>query len=260
MDDLTFRLPNLPTTRGGSQDFEGPLSLILQLLSRNRVEIKDIRIGEILDQYMAWLAGMERMDLEVTGEFITMASYLLYIKAKTLLEGTRDVEELGELISSLEAQQRKETLERMKLAADWLSGRSAQGEGILIRLPEPISGPPEYRHAHKPQELLRALEEIAGREREAGSRPRTVPMPAPLTYSIQEKSEEILLRLRECGSVSLETLFAESRSRSELTAAFLSVLELYRSEQIGLRDTEKGVEVTKFEGVPEQGAPVSEEA
>ena len=108
MDDLTFRLPNLPTTRGGSQDFEGPLSLILQLLSRNRVEIKDIRIGEILDQYMAWLAGMERMDLEVTGEFITMASYLLYIKAKTLLEGTRDVEELGELISSLEAQQRKE--------------------------------------------------------------------------------------------------------------------------------------------------------
>ena len=260
MDDLTFRLPNLITSRGVRQDFEGPLSLILQLLSRNRVEIKDIRIGEILDQYMAWLASMERMDLEVTGEFITMASYLLYIKAKTLLEGTRDVEELSELISSLEAQQRKETLERMKLAADWLSGRSAQGEGILIRLPEPISGPPEYRHAHKPRELLRALEEIAGREREAGSRPKSVPMPAPLIYSIQEKSEEILLRLREHGVVSLEVLFSESRSRSELTAAFLSVLELYRAERISLRDTEKGVELTKYEGEPDNGSSAAKEA
>ena len=259
MDDLTFRLPNLPTTRGGSQDFEGPLSLILQLLSRNRVEIKDIRIGEILDQYMAWLDRMDRMDLEVTGEFITMASYLLYIKAKTLLEGTRDVEELGELISSLEAQQRRETLERMKKAADWLSGRSAQGEGILIRLPEPINGPPEYRHAHKPTELLRALEEIAGREREAVNRPKTVPMPAPLSYSIQEKSEEILLRLREEGTVPLKVIFAESRSRSELTAAFLSVLELYRAEQISLRETEAGLEMTKYEETPEPGARKTEE-
>ena len=72
--------------------------------------------------------------------------------------------------------------------------------------------------------------------------------------------------MRDCFGISEKTTAgnsrtpAESRSRSELTAAFLSVLELYRSEQIGLRDTEKGVEVTKFEGVPEQGAPVSEEA
>ncbi len=242
MDDLTFRLPGLKRTRGETADFEGPLSLILQLLSRNRVEIQDIRIGDILDQYMAWLAGMERMDLEVTGEFITMASYLLYIKARTLLEGTREVEELDELISSLEAQKRKETLERMKLAAEWLGGRSGLGEGIFIRAQEPIDGPPEYR-AHSPALLLRALGEITGREREAASLPRTVPVPAPLAYSIRDKSDEILLRLRDRGRVSLAELFAESRSRSELTAAFLSVLELYRAEQIGLLDTENGLEV-----------------
>ncbi len=247
MDDLTFHLPNLVNNKGEQTDFTGPLSLILQLLSRNKVEIKDIRIGDILDQYLAWLDTMERMDLEVTGEFITMASYLLYIKAKTLLEGTRDVEELGELISSLEAQQRKETLERMKLAADWLGGRSELGAGIFIRTPEPITGPPEYRYAHKGQELLRALTEIMGRERDNAGAPRAVPMPAPLTYSIRDKSDEILLRLRDAGKLSLEALFSESRSRSELTAAFLAVLELYRAEQIGLRDTEDGVELTKFE-------------
>jgi len=211
------------------------------------VEIKDIRIGDILDQYLAWLAGMERMDLEVTGEFISMASYLLYIKAKTLLEGTRDVEELGELISSLEAQQRKETLERMKLASIWLGGRSGLGAGIFIRNQEPITGPPEYRHAHEPQELLQALREIMSREHESAASPRTVPMPAPLIYSIRDKSDEILLRLRDSGCVSLEKIFSESRSRSELTAAFLAVLELYRGEQIGLRETEGGIELTRFE-------------
>ena len=247
MDDLTFHLPNLVNNKGEQTDFTGPLSLILQLLSRNKVEIKDIRIGDILDQYLAWLDGMERMDLEVTGEFITMASYLLYIKAKTLLEGTRDVEELGELISSLEAQQRKETLERMKMAADWLGGRSELGAGIFIRTPEPITGPPEYRYAHQGRELLRALTEIMGREKDASATPRSVPMPAPLTYSIKDKSDEILLRLRDEGKFSLRDLFAGSHSRSELTAAFLAVLELYRAEQIGLRDTEDGVELTKFE-------------
>ena len=247
MDDLTFHLPNLVNAKGEQTDFTGPLSLILQLLSRNKVEIKDIRIGDILDQYMEWLSRMERMDLEVTGEFITMASYLLYIKAKTLLEGTRDVEELGELISSLEAQRRKETLERMKQASLWLGGRSGLGEGIFIRSPEPITGPPEYRYAHQGQELLRALKEIMTREREAASAPRSVPIPAPLAYSIRDKTDEILLQLRDRGKLSLADLFSESRSRSELTAAFLAVLELYRAEQISLQDTETGVELTRFE-------------
>ncbi len=247
MDDLTFRLPGLKSAKGELTDFEGPLSLILQLLSRNRVEIQDIRIGDILDQYLEWLAGMERMDLEVTGEFITMASYLLYIKARTLLEGTRDVEELDELISSLEAQQRKETLERMKQAAFWLSGRSGLGDGLFLRAPEPISGPPEYTYAHRARELIRALREIMSRERAEGEAPRTVPMPAPLTYSIRDKSDEILLRLRDRGKFPLQELFSASRSRSELTAAFLAVLELYRAEQIGLADTENGIELTEFE-------------
>ncbi len=247
MDDLTFHLPNLVNVKGEQTDFTGPLSLILQLLSRNKVEIKDIRIGDILDQYMEWLSRMERMDLEVTGEFITMASYLLYIKAKTLLEGTRDVEELGELISSLEEQRRKETLERMKQASLWLGGRTGLGEGIFIRSPEPITGPPEYRYAHHGQELLHALKEIMSRERETLSAPRSVPIPAPLAYSIRDKTDEILLRLRDRGKVSLTDLFSESRSRSELTAAFLAVLELYRAEQISLQDTEAGVELTRFE-------------
>ncbi len=247
MDDITFRLPNLVYSRGDQSGFEGPLSLILQLLSRNKVEIKDIRVSEIVDQYMAYLDSMQKMDLEIAGEFITMASYLLYIKAKTLLEGTKDVEEMSQLISSLEAQQRKETLERMKLAAFWLKERSGKGEGLFIRSQEPISGPPEYR-AYKPAELIRALKEILGRERTGDEMPQKVLVPAPLHYSIEDKSDEILMRIRDEGGVDLQSLFRASHSRNELTAAFLAVLELYRMDRISMQDRENGILLTKFEG------------
>lgn len=248
MDDLTFRLPALVKVKGEQTDFEGPLSLILQLLSRNRVEIRDIRITDIVDQYLAYLREMQHMDLEIAGEFLTMASYLLYIKAKTLLEGTQEVEELGSLISSLEAQQRKETLERMKGAAVWLSIQSARGEGLFVRGPEPLRGQPEYRYQHKAEELIAALLEAMGREKEAAAVPRKVYLPAPLVYSVGEKSEEILLLLRDEGPLELQTLFRRSRSRSELAAAFLAVLELYHGERIGFRDTEKGISLVNYEG------------
>lgn len=247
MDELTFHLQSVVKTRDAQEDFNGPLSLILQLLSKNKVEIQDIRISDILDQYLEYLAGMERMDLEIAGEFITMASYLLYIKAKTLLEGTQEVEEMDTLISSLEEQRRKEILARMKTAAQWLEEQSRKGEGIFVRSQEPISGPPEYRYSHKPEELAAALLEAVGREREELPTVRRVAMPARLVYPIGEKSEEILLRLRDRGSCRLSTLFTESRSRSELAAALMAVLELYRSERIAFRDSEGGIELVQYE-------------
>lgn len=243
MDQLTFRLPNVVQEKGGQRDFEGPLSLILQLLSRNKVEIRDIRVAEILDQYLAYLAEMERLDLEIAGEFITMASYLIYIKAKTLLEGTRDVEEMEQLISSLEEQQRKETLERMRAAAVRLSEDSRKGEGLFVRLPTPPEGPPEYTYAHEASALVRALVSMAGRER-AAQTPLRIPVPAAFVYSVQDKTEEILTALRDSGSISLKK--AVCGGRSEMTAAFLAILELYREERISLLETEEGPVITGF--------------
>ena len=83
------------------EDFEGPLNLILMLLSKNKIEIRDIKISDILDQYLDYLAQMESMDLEIASEFIQMASHLLYIKTKTLLSTEDEVSELEMLIASL---------------------------------------------------------------------------------------------------------------------------------------------------------------
>ncbi len=243
MEQLTFHLNNVVRQKGDLLDFDGPLSLILQLLSRNRVEIQDIQISEITDQYLEYLAEMEKVDLEIAGEFLTMASYLLYIKAKTLLEGTQEVEEMDTLISSLEEQQRKEMLERMKLAAIWLQQQQPKGEGLYSRPPSPITGPPEYRYSHQPSELNAILADILGREREPAEELRRVPMPTRLPYSIEEKSEEILLLIRDRGRTNLRALFDSSRSRSEKVATLLAVLELYHAEKLGFAETESGIEI-----------------
>ncbi len=100
MENPTFHLEGVIRTKEEMQDFEGPLTLILMLLSKNKIEIRDIKIAEILDQYLAWLAEMQRMDLDIASEFVQMASHLVYIKTKTLLAGTEEVSEL-ELLMSL---------------------------------------------------------------------------------------------------------------------------------------------------------------
>ena len=93
MSDPTFRLEGVVHERDSLADFEGPLSLILQLLSKNKIEIRDISVSEILDQYLAYLDEMQRMDLEVASEFLEMASRLVYIKTVMLLP--RHEEEYG---------------------------------------------------------------------------------------------------------------------------------------------------------------------
>ena len=103
MENPSFFLEGVVKNKNELQDFEGPLSLILMLLSKNKIEIRDIKISEILDQYLEYLAQMQSMDLEIASEFVQMASHLLYIKTKTLLTSDdEEVSELEVLMASLE--------------------------------------------------------------------------------------------------------------------------------------------------------------
>ena len=102
MENPAFRMEGVIKTSDEMEDFEGPLTLILQLLAKNKIEIKDIRISELLDQYLAYLDEMKAMDLEIASEFVQMASHLVYIKARMLLNAGEEPSELEELIESLE--------------------------------------------------------------------------------------------------------------------------------------------------------------
>ena len=100
------------------EDFVGPLDLILHLLSKNKMEIKDIQISLILDQYLVWMQKRKEMDLEVASEFVTMASHLVYLKTRMLLslEDEEAKSEMDALIQSLEERRRHESYAKVRQA------------------------------------------------------------------------------------------------------------------------------------------------
>ena len=118
--DPTYFLEGIIHDKSEMADFEGPLSLILLLLSKNKIEIRDIKISDILDQYLEYLNAMEKLDLEIASEFVQMASYLLYIKTRMLLTEEKEVTELEQLIASLEQLKCKDTYAAVKTVTPML--------------------------------------------------------------------------------------------------------------------------------------------
>ena len=117
MNEPTYHLSHVVKSKNSEpEDFTGPLDVILLLLSKNKIEIRDIQISVILEQYLSYLDEMKKMDLEIASEFITMASQLVLIKTKMLLSEAERQEGLSEmelLIQSLEQRQRQEILEKI---------------------------------------------------------------------------------------------------------------------------------------------------
>ena len=228
MENPSFFLEGVVKEKNELQDFEGPLSLILMLLSKNKIEIRDIKISEILDQYLEYLAQMQSMDLEIASEFVQMASHLLYIKTKTLLTSDdEEVSELEVLMASLEQLKCKDVYNAVRQVTPELKQASELGLLYFSKLPEPLpKTAKEYEYRHEPVDLLKALASVymrGGKTPELESFSSAVPK--RIIYSIRDKSRQILSWLSG-GSVTLKGLYAECRSRSEVVATFMSVLEL----------------------------------
>ena len=239
MDSPVFKLEKVVRTRTEEmQDFEGPLDLILFLLSRNKMEIQDISITLICDQYLNWIARRQSMDLEVASEFITMASQLMYIKSRMLLsiEDEEAQTEMDALIESLEERKRNESYAKIKDMAAKLGPLGGFGRSIMTRDPEPLERGKVYEYNQRLSDLSAALAEL--RSRSARSLPspeaafREIARHEP--YPVETKAEELLRRLREEGPLKWLGVFFGSRSRSEIVATFLAVLELCRNRMIRL--------------------------
>jgi segregation and condensation protein A len=133
------------------EDFVGPLDLILHLLSKNKIEIQDIRISQLLDQYMAYLDERKRMDLDIASEFVAMAAHLMYIKTRMLLSihDEEALSEMEQLIQSLEERRRSENYQKIKEAAALLRTRGETGRDIYVRMPERRQEDKSYRYTHE---------------------------------------------------------------------------------------------------------------
>lgn len=227
MENLTYHLEGVIKSKEDYQDFEGPLNLILTLLAKNKIEIRDIQISLILDQYLEQIRQMQEMDLEVASEFVQMASHLLYLKTRTLLAGEEEeISELDALISSLEQLKCRDAYLSVKGVTEALGRAAAQGLLLMDRPPEPLPKQ-KYGYRHEPVELLKAMAAMLSRGGQSPDAPPALrAVPRPIVYGVRTKSRQIVSRLRAAGELSLRALYAESGSRSELVATFLSILEL----------------------------------
>ena len=243
MDGPVYHLEKVVKVRTEElQDFTGPLDLILHLLSKNKMEIKDIQISVILDQYLEWMDKRKELDLEIASDFVTMAAQLVFIKSRMLLS-VHDEEALSEmeqLIATLEAHQRHEHYLCIKSVLPLLAVRYQMGEGYLTKGPELISPDKTYRYTHPREDLRRAMLEIWERRGER--------LPPPISafegivgrepYPVEEKAQELLERLGRFGVTRFQALFQGNRSRSEIVATFIAVLELCKAKRIRLAGTE----------------------
>ena len=249
MDAPIYHLENVVHSREELEDFNGPLDLILALLSRNKMEIKDIQISLILEQYMQWMERRKEMDLEVASEFVTMAAQLVYIKTRMLLS-IRDEEamsEMEQLIASLEEHQRHENYGRIKQIIPALDRRFQIGRDYITREPESLPRIRDYEYQHKTEDIVRAMRAIAERNNglpvENGERSfRDIVGREP--YPVQDKVREVLANVLRQGITRFRALFHGNRSRSEIVATFLAVLELCKGHRIHLAGTEVDCTVT----------------
>ena len=222
MTELTYRLDM----------FEGPLDLLLSLISKNKVKITDIPIAMICDQYMQYIEEAQSMDLEIASEFIVMASELMLIKSKMMLpheEGTEN-DPRREIADALALyQQAKLAVNTLRPLYDEYSGRYVKGTDDV----PPEKGLPLNMDTAL---ITKALSAILRRMKIANATRNPTELVNPLikhkVVSVEEKIEEMCITLEEVGEATLYDLLAVSENRSELVARFMGVLELIKLHRI----------------------------
>lgn len=223
------------------EDFTGPLDLILALLSKNKMEIQDIQISIILEQYLQWMNQRKQLDLEIASDFVAMAAQLIFIKSRMLLSINDEeaISEMEQLIASLEAHQRHENYMKIKAIVPEFSDRFELGQDYIAKGPEQLPVNRAYQYAHSKNDLRKAMMMI--RERMGFQ------LPPPMSafegivgrepYPVSDKAEELLSALVRFGVTRFRSLFYGNRSRSEVVATFIAVLELCKARRIRLAGT-----------------------
>lgn len=230
MQQLSFKL----------EVFEGPLDLLLHLISKHKLNINDISIATLLEQYIEYIEEMQAADLEVTSEFLAMAARLVYIKTVSLLPKH---DESDELKKELEGQLLEYQV--AKLMAEQIAIQN-QGGLIFIRKQQSVEFDKIYRRLHKKEELLKAYILSIGKAKRKLPPPRTAftGIVSNRMVSVESRIVFVLKKLYQTGKVPYEEFFY-SDDRSELVATFLAMLELIKSKRVSVDESNTYVTFNK---------------
>lgn len=218
------------------ESFEGPLDLLLYLIKRDEIDIYNIPIARVTEQFLEHIRLMEVLDLDVTGEFLLMAATLMRIKSRMLLPRQLEEDEEDEGDPREELVQRLLEYRRFKGVAEKLKDR-ADGRSRKIGRPQPDfeEMPEEEPELLIPVDLVGLLKTFAGLLAKA---PRIEPYEVILDeYTLEEKVELVLGMLENEERVEFDSFFGERPSRLEIVITFIAILELLRMQKITLSQT-----------------------
>ncbi len=225
--------------------FEGPMDLLLHLITKHKIDIYDIPISELVEQYVSYVREMQEENMDVASEFLEMAARLVYIKTVSLLPVYDEAEELKNEL-------RDELLEYRdcKILAAKLSQMTEGFDYSVRTYPENVAPDNSYKRLHEPTELLSAYSLAAGKKL------RRLPPPietfkAIVTkkiVSVGSKIESIVKSLKTKRKTKLIDLYKQAESRSDLIAAFLAVLELAKNKTIYVSGDGDDVQIELLEG------------
>lgn len=213
------------------ENFEGPLDLLCHLIDKNKMDICDIKICEITDQYLAYLNEMQQMNLDVTSEFIVMASRLIYLKSKSLLPSVveEDEEEIDLVQMLIEYKKYKEFTFTLKERIEEFGGK-------FYKLPDKLELPKEKLNKTFEPDLIPQIykdfvtKEIEKKNLNADNINR---LAVSEKVTIKSKLREILKELWKKPTFVFNKMFSlKKRSKVEVVTAFLSLLELSKMSRI----------------------------
>lgn len=221
--------------------FSGPIDLMLHLISKHKLNIHDIEISTLLEQYISYISEMQAADLDVASEFLTMAARLVYIKTVSLLP--RHDEDADKLKRELVGQLLE--LKLAKLVAERL-GQMYKGGLLFTRNPQVIEADKTYIRYHDKFELLDAYVMSVGKSKRKLPPPKTAftGIVSHRMVSVESRIVHVLRKLYKDGCVPY-TEFFYSSDKSELVATFLAMLELIKSKRISINDDNTEVQFNR---------------
>ncbi len=225
-------------------EFEGPLDLLLYLIRQEQINIYDIPVARITDEYLRYLNLMQELDLTMAGDFLVMAAQLIELKSRMLLprdplaEAEEEIDPRAELVDLLLEH------EKFKAAAQMLWSRATVEQAVFTRAEiETDKNNPEV--AVGLFDLLRVFQEILARKKEE------IMMEIEREeVTMAEMIERLRNMVRSAGELNLMKFFERTSSRRELVTAFLSVLELVRLSEISLVQRETFGEIVARSASP----------
>ena len=225
MEELVFK----------TESFEGPLDLLEQLIKKNKLDICTVSLIEITDQYIDYINRMEELNLEVSAEFLLVASNLLYIKSKALLPKHDEEEDDSEEIAQSLTEALKERA-RMKIISERFRTMQYDGTFRFFKEEEKISRAPlkqKYENLDVSKlydAFMTVLEKTERRAPPPKSNFTGIVGREPV--SVKEKAGSLIHRLRKDKKLRFENVFENAKHKNEVVAIFLAILELMKLNQI----------------------------